>query len=80
MRREDTDQVPRGEEAVTFTIQISLEQAALLAAALNHAIASRQPLEVSTEDAEQLAMLHSMLLDLPAAEAECPGVLHGFCL
>lgn len=33
-----------------------------------------------TNAASELELLHSMFNDLPEQEAECPGVLHGFCL
>lgn len=65
---------------MAYEISISEHQRAVIVAALTHAIGSRQPLAVCDEDAAELAVLQGMFHDLPAAEAENPGCLHGFCL
>lgn len=63
-----------------YTIRINEEQRKLISLALIHAIAGRHPMDVVDNEAEELASLHAMFVDLPESEGEDPGAIHGFCL
>lgn len=68
---------------MSYTIMISEAQRVLIVKALALAFAQETPLELGIdlpEDRTELDYLPSMFEELPAMEAESPGVLHGFSL
>ncbi len=64
---------------MAFTIEINEQQRALIVAALAQVHGSVQPSMFFETDDEAL-LLQQMLVDLPQAEKESPGCVHGLCL
>lgn len=64
---------------MAYTIQISEQQRALITDLLGELVKLKEH-DPNSQDWEEVEILHKMFQELPEAERETPGALHGFCL